>query len=73
MDSISFEEGWNLYLAHDQYKDLLLTLQPGDSVKVSTQIYFVMNSSEINVAGTFEDGGINDNSLRKTVIEIVTP
>ena len=71
LDIIQFEEGWYLTLLNGEYTDLLLTLNPGDQLEVSSQIYSVTNADQIPIRGTYEDGRYSAESLTNTTIAVV--
>ena len=68
-DSISFEEGWKVYLLHDYNKDFIVNLSVGDKVKVESQI-FGYDVGYIEVMGMNGEGYTNS-SLTYTDLTLV--
>lgn len=68
-DSISFEEGWKVYLLHDYNEDFIVNLSVGDKVKVESQI-FGYDVGYIEVMGMNGDGYTNS-SLTYTDLTLV--
>lgn len=70
-DTIEFEEGWKVYLSHEQYYDLLVELSAGDKVEVQSNIYYA-ESLLIDIRGTNPNtGGYNEKTLKYTKLKLV--
>ena len=67
LDSIIFEEGWQVSLLHGSHEDLLIELSPGDMLEVHTQIYSGFGIW-VDLRGTSPRGGYNEDTLLQTVI-----
>lgn len=68
-DSIIFEEGWEVYLLHDSHKEILISLDVGDKLEVSSQIAGCFMYVEIK--GVNKDGSWSKTSLQTTTIKPV--
>lgn len=70
VDGIEFEEGWEVHLHNSWYDSMLLELNPGDKVKVTSQIYSVFGRN-VTVLGMGSSAGYNKDTLKLTKLEIV--
>ena len=68
-DSIEFNEGFIVYIQHNQY-ELISDLSKGDKLHIESNIYSGFGcSSGIDIRGTDKVGGYDYSTLNKTIIE----
>lgn len=69
VDRIIFQEGWEVYLLHGWYDDVLVELSKGTVVEVSSKIFSCFGNT-VDVRG-MSTVGYNKDSLKETTLKIV--